>query len=945
MSNVTRSIQDAIRPTLTRVEDRRQALKTLSEAVQHLGVGQALALLGPPGVDLRRLATDVIRGIPEHVLLVTLDLAELSTLVPRGTTEELTAPQGAWDQLLERALTAAFVEAFRKEGLNAEPFTGDDASEDPAVGRLLSFANLSRRNRRAPVLLLLSMHRLPWKVSERFQNTLRKALDNGERARQLRLLLTSSSDFLSGDAISPAEDEFVTSPLFFRTTRYTVLPYDAEALWELTPLPSGLPDEVLTTLIQLTSGSIGLLSLFYQAICEDPQLGRALHEALPTAGQQATPHWFWVVASRLEPLAHPARQLLREGLGALMSSSKGRSLSILTALADLLGDRSHEETSAETLLPLELAGLVVAQRELAFYRYRFTSPLVPQLLMTILPEGRNLRERLELFARDFRWEEPESEPLRILPHALDSGIRTTNNGQLISVKVSLEPPKKPDGTADGTEIPSGQTNNPDTAGVSSVTPPGTDSSTAIDKRPGDDKAVVPGDPSSPLRRSPFQIPEVVRTLQQDESPESARLLLELVVAVTQSSMDARAAGNKALLTPAQLELRWFTRTGDPGDTGADPKSPTEKPTAQTLIQQFDHWNVQFRALQTGEYLWQLEAAALFLPPESLPRLLQSRTEGRAYVPKPSDDAFAIGRFVGLLLGREHDPRLVLERLESRLANARDIAVGPLIRLVKACLYPIPANRPTLNHVASELNRVLQDPYKVPRALMRLVTYVSAVAVVALGILDFVFDAQVDNPYSIYTGVKLGAAVAWAGFYILSFVLFGRTEKDQMVKQMLDFLRQRMNRVRWMVFPTMMAIFFSIGFSIRLYWYWGVQLTPKLGHKIEEIKERRPGSETCDSVVRFSNPPTSAKVRLDVRDRDYIFILDEEVTGKGFQRREIIWRADKLLEQRNRKWLETVYLEELPTPSPEESCLPRSAVVPTTGSGTGTGADSPNGTGG
>lgn len=942
-----RSIQEEIRPVLTRVDDRKLELRTLQEAVQKFEAGTALALLGPPGVDLRRISSDIIRGIPEQTLVVWLDLAVLTRRLPQGLPDDLTVLGGPWDQLLDQNLISAFEAACKTEGVQADPLEVEEDSEDVAVARIQRFANVSRQKiKRAPVMVIENMHRMPWKVSERFQHTLRKALDNGERRQLLRLLLTSASDFLSGDAIGNEGEDFGTSPLYFRTQRFTVQPYKEELLWELSPLPGGLPDALIKTLINLTGGSIGLMELFYRMISQEPELGRSLHEAIGKEQNFTDDAWFWSLLSRLEPVSHPARQLVREGLGALLSCPKGRSTVVLAALAEFLAGRSRDETTTEALLPLELAGLVTTTpSNSGWYHYQFTTPLVANLLRAILPEGRNLREQLELFGRDYHWDEPPPE-LQALPSQLsqDTGVRGTTGGKNLHVVA------QPVGPTDGPQIrgPIGVRTTVTNGGAAiGITSPDTRPTTTGPSGPRNSTPTgVPGTDIADEGPRATDIPEVVRILRRDTSPESARLLLQLVRKVALATQHARNEGNTAFLTPANLELNWLTRsvtTGglEPGDQHLDARNLT----AEALIRLQPEWEVSFKP--TGEPLeHSVEAVALFLPPENLARWLQARQSSKTLSPQNSDDVYALGLIIGLLLALEPNPQLVIERLESRLANARHLAVGPLVRLVKRCLDPIPGRRPSLNDVIQGIDRVLADPYAVYRSIARVLFYASMIAVVVLGLVDFVFDTRVDNQILLYTGVKVAGAAGAAAFYGLAFVIFGRTEKEQVLKQLVDFLRQRMNRVRWMAFPAFMAVVFSAFFAHRLYNNWGVTLSMNSDQKLEEIKERLRGSDRCDYVWRPTSPVSSATVRLDLNNRDYIFIVDEiqDVTKRTI-RREYLWTADQVAAQRQRRWGETLTLYALPQPSADKSCLPvpltpnpsGSMASPPAGTGTGSGA--------
>ncbi|MFM7199678.1 MAG: hypothetical protein ACKO6N_02705 [Myxococcota bacterium] len=916
---MSRPIQDLIRPTLTPVDNRNQELKNLGSAVQALSPGHAIALLAAPGVDLRRLADDILRGIGDPILVIWINLVELSRHIHSQPGAD---PSAEWEEALNLMLQDAFERGLSAERIAADSLQQLDEAEDPAAARLNRFVLLCRRARRAPVLVVESMHRLPWAVSARFQQTLRKVLDHGDRTLQLRLVLTSSSDFLSGDVIGEGDDGSGASPLFFRTTRLTVQPYREDQLYELTPLPGGLPDEFITHLLALTGGSVGLLELFLSAIGRDPALGMALHEALAQAPGRTPPSWFWQIVSRLEPLALPARQLLREGLGALISNRSGRSLQVIRALTDLVEGRGRDETSAEPLLPLELAGLVQVQRQQTVYQYRFTSPMVPELLRAILPVGRSLRDQLDQFAREFRWEEIAPKLPEVLPTALEPAAR--RSGQFPNTMLAEALKELQGHEGEFSPRKSGQFSRLHIMPQVPESEPSADKSPdkAQAERAGTDKTAEKSTESPERPRSPFDVPPVVEMLQKDTGPESARLLIRLLLATVESTIEARQSGNQTLLSPAHFELSWFTRTGT-GPADLKPGDPiTTEPKLEDVLQKVDRWDLQLRDLSSANPEL-LEGAALFLPPESLSRLLQHRYSNGAqrFRPSASDDAYAIGQMIGLLLGTEPNPTRSIERVENRLRTARDLAVGPLVRLLKRCQAPDARRRPSLEEIRKVLQQVLDDPHRLLRTSLRYVTFAAMVIVVVLGIVDFVLDAQVLNSNWVYTAAKLGGAGMWAAFYGAGWLVLGRTDKSDIQKHFLDFIYQRMNRVRWLLVPLVMSLGFSALFANRLYNHWGVQLSLPLEHKLEEIKAVGPGTNECSSVIRFPSPVTYAKVRLNMTQQEYIFILDHEPKNGPVTRTEHYLDQAMIQKLRTRKWGESLHLEPLVKPPPEKSCLP------------------------
>jgi hypothetical protein len=922
MSNVTRTVQDEVRPRLTRVEDRGQQLKTLGPAAAQLVPGTAVAVLGSPGVSLHRLAADVIRGIPDPTLIVWLDLSELSRAVAASDPPgDLTMAGGVWDQALDAALISAFEQALVAEGLRREELSFDNGGdlEEPGVARIQRFANLSRKLRRWPVVAVEAMHRLPWPVSERLQWTLRKALDNGERQALLRLVLTGSSDFLSGEAIAEGAG-FSTSPLYARTARYEVLPFTVEQLYELTPMPGGLPDRLLEVLMTITGGGVGLFELFFDAIVDDPSLGQALLESLPETGP-APELWLWDWISRADGVAIGARQLVREGLGALLSSPKGRSWQIVEALQSLLNGEPVEEAAADALLPLELAGLAALDGLNGRYRYRFASPLVPPLLRAVLPAGRRLRDQLEVFSHNFSWEEPGAEPP---PEPLP--VRVTGDGSRRHVTAPVPPTLQPP-----------------------ITP-------------------------EPPRRTPLELTVDVARMVADSSASTARALIALLRDIGLATEQARKDRNTAILTFAQLDIRWISYAngvladagaavvpgavaagvaaaggvgagvgaggglaaaaagGGPAAGGAPAVvAPSGVPTLFAPAAPpipgaplLGRWDVRVLPPHDDD-AHLLEAAALFVPPERLKEWFDARSTGVAFVPKSSDDAFAMGLMAGMLLGREPDARLVVERIEQRLTGAQELGIGALLRLVRRCLDPVPRRRPTHDIIVNVLEEVLADPYRTPRNIVRVMSLTAMATVVAVGLFDFALDTRVSNPNWAYTGVKLVGAGVWAAFYVLAWLILGRSNREQINEQLWAFLRQRLNRIRWMAGPALIAVVFSGIFAYRLNWNWGVQLTLLPGQKLVEIEERVGSSDTCETTHKFAEPASGALVRLRLDDREYVFIVDQEVPGRGSVRTQLYWPAEQVRKQRNRPWGDALHIYLLSPAPPEKRCLPEAQL--------------------
>ncbi len=865
---MTRRVQDDIRPGLIPMTNRGTVLKALGSTAAQLRRGSAVAIMGPPGADLHRLANDIIRGIDDQTVIVWVDFARLSHVVRRlDDGADPSREGGAWDQAIRTTLASSFARALSPDGEQGD--TAGEGLSGSLDELLLHFATLTQGARYWPVIVLESMHEIPWVVSERLQRVLRAALDNNGRQQVLRLVMTGHSDFLSGEAI-PEGTGYHTSPLYVRTDRYVVAPFSEKDLWELSPLPGGLPDDLIGVLVRVTGGYVGFLELFMEAIHADATLGIAL---LETFREDTTPppKWLWEWLARAEGLAQPGRDLIRQGLSTMLSNAKGRSRHILEALERLVEGLEVEEISAETLLPLELAGLVGLTPDNGRFIYRFATPLVKPLLMATLPRAEDLRHRLEAFATQTpaRDEVRRTDTPRPGRPRTRTEVKTTGTRRHVTTTLESEPLA----------------------------------------------------PAQVVNRSPLYLPPPVDTLVADRGPSSARALIELLKAITRAVQQARNTGNQEVLTLSQLEIRWVS-------LGEGDAAPALSPLgAQTITAELateelrGRWDVRLSSERPTEAQREA-AAAFFVAPERLPRYLEHRGDERPFVPTYSDDAYAIGVLAGLLLTRKTSPQQMLERLEERLSGATDISVGPLVRLVRRCLDGTPDERPTLDELNKGLHQVLNDPLARWRRTLRYLLVVSLAALFGTALYDYFLDTQVDNPSRFYTMLKVVGAGGGAAFYLLAWLVIGRTDKAQVNQALWVFLKQRMNRFHWLLVPTIIALVLTGVFGYRIWQSQGVQISLPEQALLEEIRARVDEGESCELVHHYPSPVPHASVRLRLDgNRAYSFVVlvrDESDTPR---RVEYYWPPEQVAAQRRRQWGDTLDLYRLPRHPPDgHGCL-------------------------